>query len=214
VKLPAWFTSPKKAEIPLTAAELAEKVADGEREIAALQDRVSAARERFAAERTEPARAALAAVKAEADDLAEMLSILRDDRDTAAAAEKAAAREQLERECAELGEQLTHAAVVAAGEPLAEREADLLIQLAQLRAQRLELVDNLQRQEQRHRILLVQWGEIANAAAEPQRFATLAASHGPVLAHLETFTRELPSGDRVRNVLIAAYPTHKSYPRH
>lgn len=138
MQLPAWFSAPKKANKPPTSAEIAAKLAEAENDLRAAGERVEAARDRLAAERSDAAREALRAAKLEVDDVTEMLAILRGDQAAAAARDAEAERARLSAEADGLEDELNASVPDAEGERLLAAEVDAWRVLVEIRIARTE----------------------------------------------------------------------------
>lgn len=167
MKLPTWFKkttpaatgAPRAAAAP-TAASLAESVAEAESSLAAALQRVDAARATLGHQRTEEALKGVQEAKAAADDIEEMLAVLRADHATAVEREAAGARAELERQCADLEAQLTVDAILMASRDLAQQEAKAILELATIRKNRLQRVAHYTSLQTQHQRLLFRLGKI------------------------------------------------------
>jgi hypothetical protein len=141
VKIPAWFTRKKAPKPPETVAQarteldqLRDRLAEARADVAAAEERVTAAATALDTERTATALEALRVTKSDRDDLAELARIAEADVTRADAALTAARRVELERERTAALERLSLEAVRAIADPLLDRAVGLYLQLAELYA--------------------------------------------------------------------------------
>lgn len=226
MKIRDWFTKRSKpaaspgadtaAETPITAADLAEKVTEAERDLDVALTQVEAARIALGETRTEEALQALRDAKTAASDLEEMVAVMRADHFAAIEQEAAERRADLERRSAELGSQVTATAILAATAHLVDREAELLIELAKVRRQRVRHAGQFRSMYHQHLQLLLQLGagpdlsnlEVLNGPSH------LAASPRPVVERLDETASATIGDPLLRAFLRALRPTLHDYPSH
>lgn len=224
MRLPNWFSkkpsptssaasSTHNAAPVLASAAIADSIAEAERSLAAALERVDSARATLAQQRTEESLQAVRGAKLAADDVDEMLTVLRTDHAAALASEAAAARAELERRCADLGAQLTPEAIRDAIESDAQAEAEEILALALRRKRRLDHVARLRAAHHQHRVLLMKLGQVEDVGATDGN-VHLASSPAPVVEHLGPLVRaSQQDGETLRALITPLLPTYTIYPR-
>ena len=175
LKLPNWFSTSKKAD--LSSAEVALKVQTAVDAHAAAQARVEEAQVTLAAERSAPALEALRAAKDDAENVALMLAILREDQQAAIDRERerhlATVRKRRDEARAERSELVEREAGITAAAALALVEGWCTKQV-----ERAEACQTIRTLDHQVRTLSRELGEIEPdfaVASEPSTFALAGA---------------------------------------
>lgn len=216
LQLKSWFKKPAKTATPLTAADIAAKVTEAERDLAEARTLVDTARAKLSEQRTEESLQGVRDAKEAEDDVNEMLTVLRADHVAAVQREAAAAHAELERQCADLGAQLTPAAIREAIEGDVEAEAAEILALAVRRKKRLDNAARFREMHHEHAKLLFKLGQIPDLSSALSRNepVDLVLGPEPVIARVGALVRASPHDSAtLRAQTQPLLPTYMLQPR-
>jgi hypothetical protein len=217
LKLPNWLIRRKGDSAP-TFEQLLERQAVARADLARSESKLVAADENFKAERSDTAFEAFEVAEKEAERFRKFAGMVDSDVAEAEAQREAERLEKLrQRRGALLGE-LTRDAILAAGAPLAQRRADLVIQLVEVDAQRLALQAELRERARELERVDMQLGNVRQEGVivvdgigrtpppPPDQHVFLASNTAPVLELLRPYAARLAHDDPRRQLLEALMP--------